>query len=273
MNNIYNIFCGIIIGMGVILPGVSGSVIAIMLGIYNKIIFLLNDKEKNILIKFKELFPIILGLLVGVILFGNILLYFYKTFEIEMCYIFIGLILGGLPILNNEIKSNKGKINYIYLFTTFIISILLLVLPNLYLDTAIEQSSKSFFVLLIAGFLYISGKIIPGVSSSFFMIILGLYDYILSIMANPFSLDFYECIKLIPFIIGIIIGFLILIKLINYLLNNYFSNTYSAILGFVLGSILAIFPGFKLQSNYIIATLLAIISFYFTYKMSKKGKN
>ncbi len=270
MNNLYELFCGIIIGIGVILPGVSGSVIAIMLGIYNKVIFLLNDSRQSIIEKIGKLLPILLGLLIGVMFFGNILLYFYKTYKIEMSYIFIGLILGGIPILNKEIKSKKGKINYTFLLLSFLISVLLLLMPNIILNTSVQKSHNPF-LLLIAGFLYISGKIIPGISSSFFLIILGLYEYILSIMANPFSLGLYDYIKLIPFVIGVLIGLVLLIKLINYLLNNYFINTYSAIIGFVIGSIFAIFPGFKFEFNYILSVVFLILSFYFTYKMSKNN--
>jgi putative membrane protein len=124
--------------------------------------------------------------------------------------------------------------------------------------------------MLIAGFLYIAGKIIPGISSSFFLMILGLYDYILNIMSNPFSLTFIDLIKLIPFIIGIIIGFIVLIKLINKLLSNYFVKTYSSIIGFVLGSIIAIYPGFKFNLEYILSILIMICSFSLVYKISQK---
>lgn len=272
MNKLYEFFSGIVIGAGVVMPGVSGSVLAIMLGIYNKVIFLLNDSKKRFLTKIKNIFPIFIGLLIGIILFGNILQYFYKIYKIQMCYMFIGLILGGLPILNGEITSKNKKINKKYLFITFIISALLFILPNFFMNINFSKNNTSFFILLIGGFLYISGKIIPGISSSFFLIILGLYDYILQIMANPFSLNIYDYIKIIPFFIGVILGFIILIKFINYLLNYHFANTYSCIIGFVLGSILAIFPGFKLKFIYYISVLISIISFYFTYKMTKKYK-
>ncbi len=271
MNNIYSIFSGTLIGTGIILPGVSGSVIAIMLGVYDKIIYLLNDNSKNILNKIKELFPLLIGMLIGIIFFGNILLYLFKKYEIQLCYIFIGLILGGVPTLLNELKKNKSNINYKFLTITFLISLFLVILSNS--NTIFFQMNPnqiSFPSLFIAGILYISGKIIPGISSSFFMIVLGLYDYILKMISNPFSLTIFEYIKFIPFILGVIVGLLILIKLINYLLSNYFAKTYSAIIGFVIGSVFAIFPGMKLELSYFISIILMLLSFIFTYKMSKK---
>lgn len=270
MNKVRFFVSGIIIGIGVILPGVSGSVIAIMLGIYDKVIYLLNDNQKRIITKVVELLPVILGLFIGIMIFGNILLIFIEKYDIQVKYLFIGLILGGVPILKKEIdsKSNSG-IKYKYTIITFIFSLILFLLPNLSSLENIENT-ESFFKMLAAGFLYIAGKIIPGISSSFFMMILGLYNYILNIMSNPFLLTTYEFVKLVPFFIGILLGFIILLKLINYLLSNYFSETYSIIIGFVLGSIIAIYPGFKLQGKYIFSVIIMVVSFCLTYKMSKK---
>ena len=84
MSNVYKLFSGLIIGIGVILPGVSGSVIAILLGIYDKIIYILNDSRKKLVDKIKELFPILIGIMFGVMLFGNILLILIKRYEIEV---------------------------------------------------------------------------------------------------------------------------------------------------------------------------------------------
>lgn len=270
MSKIHYFISGIIIGIGVILPGVSGSVIAIMLGIYDKIIYLLNDNQKKIISKVVELLPVILGLFIGITIFGNILLVFMQKYEIQVRYLFIGLILGGVPVLKNEVdKKGNNLIKYKYVFITFVFSLLLFLLPNLKI-LANTGNSNSFFKMLVAGFLYIAGKIIPGISSSFFMMILGLYDYILNIISNPFLLTTYELVRLIPFFVGVLLGFIILLKLINYLLSNYFSETYSIIIGFVLGSIIAIYPGFKFQITYICSIVIMITAFCLTYKMSKK---
>lgn len=272
MNNLYSVFSGIVIGAGVVLPGVSGSVLAIMLGIYDKVIYLLNDNSSSIIKKIKEILPLLIGLLIGIILFGNLLLFFFERYEVEMRYVFIGLILGGIPILNNEIKNKSGgKVNYKCLLITLIFSTILFILSNYNFSfSSTNFNNIPFIGFLTAGILYISGKIIPGISSSFFMMILGLYDYILLILSNPFSFTVVQYIKFIPFIIGVIAGFMILVKLINYLLSNHFTKTYSSIIGFVLGSVFAIFPGIKLEFSYFISFLLMILSFILAYNMSKK---
>lgn len=273
MNKIYTILSGIIIGIGVILPGVSGSVIAILLGVYDNIIFLLNDSKKNWILKLKELMPILIGIIIGVIIFGNILIVFIEKYEIQIKYLFMGLILGSVPILKRQVEVEKqSKIKYKYLIITFIVSLLLFMLPNIS-TISIINTTNSFIKMVIAGFLYISGKIIPGISSSFFLMVLGLYDYILKFISNPLSITMYELIGLIPFFIGILIGLIILLKIINYLLKNYFTETYSVIIGFVLGSIIAIYPGFKLELSYILSIIIMVIAYYFTYKLEIKNKN
>ena len=269
MNNIiYAILSGILIGTCMILPGVSGSVVAIMLGVYEWLIFLLNDKKYNNAYKIKKLFPLTIGILIGIFVFGKILLIFYRKYTYQMMYIFIGLILGSIPMLINEIKNKKEKINLKYLLISLLISLILFITPKIF--NIKIKNSLNFLNLFIGGFLYINGKIIPGISSSFFLMILGLYEYILTIITNPFNITTNKLITLIPFILGITIGLYISIKLINYLLNNHFSNTYSAIIGFILGSVFAIYPGIELSYKGALSFIMMLVSFKLVNKLSKK---
>ena len=245
-----------------ILPGVSGSVIAIMLGVYEEIIFLLSSKEKNT-IKIRKLFPLALGIIIGIFIFGKILLLFYNKYTFYMMYVFIGLILSSIPILVNEIKEKQEKINIKYLIISLILSLTVFAIPKLFRINI--ASTNNPIKLFFGGFLYIAGKIIPGISSSFFLMILGLYDYILNIITNPFSIT----IKIIPFILGALLGLYIFIKLLNYLLKKHFSKTYSSVIGFILGSAFAIFPGFELNVKCIISIILMIVSYELVNKLSK----
>ena len=266
--NIYSFLSGIIIGTCMILPGISGSVIAIMLGIYENAITLINNKEVSIFNKIKILTPLFIGLLFGIFLFGKILLIFYNNYSYQMMYIFIGLIIGSIPMLINELKTKKENINIIYFLLSLSISLFLSFCHKfLFINIHNELSTINLF---IGGILYITGKIIPGISSSFFLMILGLYDYLLKIITNPFSITTNKIITLIPFFIGCIIGLLFILKTINYLLKNYFSKTYSCIIGFIIGSIFAIFPGFQFSIKCASSIIFMITSFNLVYKLSKK---
>lgn len=265
----YNFFISILIGIGVVLPGVSGSAIAILVGIYDKILYVLNDNNILFLKKFVILLPIVCGILIGAMLFGNILLRFYENYEFQMKYIFIGLIFGGIPILYNELKNRGGNIKKIPFILSILFSLILITIPITMSNSKVDSSPLKLF---IAGIFYISGKIIPGISSSFFLMLLGLYEKILSILSNPFSISYLEWISFIPFMIGIIIGAVILIKIITYLFNTHISLIYSIIIGFISGSTLSIFPGFKFNFKCIFSILLMVLSFLLTNKLSKNNK-
>lgn len=270
MNSFYLMLSGVLIGTGIVLPGVSGSVIAILMGIYDYVILLLNNSEETIKNKLFKLFPIVLGLIIGIITFGKILLILYNDFKYEMMYIFIGLILGEIPLLRDKVYREKGeKLDFKYIFASVIFSLFIFLIPEI-LKFSIDNPFNPVN-LFAAGFLYISGKIIPGVSSSLFLMVLGLYEYVLYFFANPLSISLDQIIIFMPFFAGVLIGLILLIKFINYLLNNYFSKTYSVIIGFVIGSIFAIYPGFDFNFRSLISIILMIISFTLVYQMSKKN--
>ena len=263
----YSFLVSILIGIGVVLPGVSGSAIAILVGIYDKVLTVLNDSSIKTLKKIIILFPIIIGIMVGVIIFGNILLKIYEYYEFQMKYIFIGLIFGGVPILVNELKDNGGVLKMKTLIFSVIFSLLLIVIPSVI--SYDNVSNLNPIKLFIAGILYISGKIIPGISSSFFMMLLGMYERVLLMLSKPFSLSYFEWISLIPFII---VGVIILIKVVNYLFNKHLSLTYSIIIGFVCGSTLSIFPGLEFSFRGILSMIFMVISFLLTNYLSKNKK-
>ena len=118
--------------------------------------------------------------------------------------------------------------------------------------------------MFIAGIFYSIGKLVPGISGAALLMLLGIYEYLLEILANPLSLTINNIILFIPFIISFIISSIFIIKLINYLLNNNFRNTYSAIIGFVISSILFIYPNTFTISSIIILICSFSISYYFS---------
>lgn len=266
---VYCFLSGILIGTFMILPGVSGSVVAIMLGIYQEVIFLFNS-NKHIKYKIKKIFPLAIGIILGVFIFGKIILVFYNKYTFYMMYVFIGMILGSVPILVRDVKDKNGDVNIKYLLISFLVSIILFLLPKI-LNFELRDN-LNFVTLFIGGFLYISGKIIPGISSSFFLMMLGLYNYFLELITNPFSLTMKKLFNIFPFLLGVILGLIIFIKLINYLLTNHFSKTYSAIIGFILGSVIGIYPGVDFSIYGIFALILMIFSFMFVNELSKNNQ-
>jgi putative membrane protein len=98
--------------------------------------------------------------------------------------------------------------------------------------------------------------------------LIGMYQFLLNILNNPFGLTTNEYIQIIPFVLGIVVGAAILIKIIRYLLKNYFTTTYSNIIGFVIGSIAAIYPGFSFDYKGLICIILLSLAFLISYKFA-----
>ena len=96
---------GLIIGIGMILPGVSGGVLAVILGIYDKLIYCLNNFKSDIKGNIKFLLPIIFGLIIGSVISANILKFVFETYYVEVCYLFIGLILGFMMLFRTRLPA------------------------------------------------------------------------------------------------------------------------------------------------------------------------
>lgn len=258
-------FKGLIIGIGFIIPGLSGSVIAAVLGIYEEILVkignLFNDFKNNIIF----LIPIILGFISGVLLFSNLILYFINKNIIFIYYIFIGCILGCIPYLTKIIKKRcHQRLSYLTFLLALNIGICLYIIKT---NNLIQYQNISIFNMIISGFLYTIGKFVPGISGSALLIISGVYNYLLKIISNPFIINTNDLYYLIPFIISFILSTFFVIKLINYFLKNYFRYTYSAIIGFTLSSTLFLYPKvINMQS-----IIILICSFFISYYLCQKN--
>lgn len=274
MSFIYLFLIGILIGTAMIIPGVSGSVIAVIFGVYDKSITALTNLFKNFKKNIIYLFVLGSGILTGAIWFSNVMMFLYEKHEIITKFSFIGLILGGIPFLINEIKKKKTeKINVKMFLITLLFSLLLWYLSEnlINLTININNSSKilNFFLLFLSGFIYSVGKVIPGISGSFLLILIGMYEFVLSIMANPISTVVTSFDKILPFILGLIFGVIVLLKLMKYLLDKKFGLTYSIIIGFVIGSIPALIPKFSFNLDFITGITVMIVSFVLSYKLTK----
>lgn len=264
---------GILIGTAMIIPGVSGAVIAVIFGVYDKMILSLNNLFKDFKKNFFFLAVLGTGIFVGAIWFSNVLMFLYKKHEVITKFVFVGLILGGVPFLLKELNKKKEKINFLAMIISFSLSFILWILSKEFLEINLYVSNNSLILntlnLFIAGVIYSIGKVIPGVSSSFLLILMGMYEYVLLVMAHPITVGLKEIEKLIPFIFGLIVGVITLLKIINFLLKRYFGLTYSIIIGFVIGSIPALMPNLCFSLNTIIGVIFMLFGFMLSYELTK----
>ena len=257
-----NFLYGLIIGIGFIIPGVSGGVLATILGIYNEIIERLLNFKKDIENKFLYITPLLIGILISIFLFSKIILYLLNNKLLFISYVFIGLILGCIPYLIKEIKlKTKKNISITFFLITFILGIILYLFQEMSKEMV---STPNIIRMSLAGVFYALGKIVPGISGASLLMLLGVYKYFLSIIANPLNINLKIIIIFIPFVITFLISAYFILKAIDYLLNNHFRHTYSAIIGFIISSILFIYPG----NINIISIIIAILSFIISYYLS-----
>lgn len=258
-----NLMFGIAMGIGFIIPGVSGGVLATILGIYDEIIYKLNHLFENFKKNILYLIPIIIGVLIGILAFSKLILYLLNNKLEFISYVFIGLILGCVPYLIKEIKIKTNRtISLLPFASAFSLGIILYIVESNSLNV---NGTPNFLTMFIAGIFYSIGKIVPGISGASLLMLLGIYKYFLSVVANPLSITFDTVINFIPFIISFIISAILILKLIDYLLCKHFRITYSAIIGFIISSILFIYPG----TISFLSIFISILSFFISYTLSK----
>lgn len=227
-----NFFKGIVVGLGGVAPGLSGSVLMVIFGLYQKTVnaisTILNFK------KLKEnlglLIPLGLGMVCGVILFSNAVNYLLSEFEIYTRFAFLGLILGTLPLLNKEVRKEGFKPIYCGVTVIFFLIGIYLLYGNSFFSEIKNPNILQSFVL---GLSVAGSYIIPGVDSAAILNALGLYK----IWLNITSLKVLEIGILLPAILGLAIGVLGFSFIINKLIKRFYTATFSVIFGLFLSVI------------------------------------
>lgn len=228
MDNIKMFSKGLLIGIGKIIPGVSGSMIAISLGLYEKMIDSLSNIFKDFKNNFLFLFKIGIGIMTSIILISKVLIYTLNNYYFPTMLLFIGLIVGGFPTIISIAKKSVNIKNVIILVIPFIIFLILDILTN---NVSINVKLTPINAIWV-GIIEAISMIVPGISGTAIMIMIGVYDEILLMFSN-----FNYIYILIFFILGVTIGIFSLCKIINYILNKYNISCYYAIIGFVVSSI------------------------------------
>ena len=250
MNTIILFIKGLIIGIGKIIPGVSGAVLAIILKLYDRglesIVNFFSNPKENILFLLK----VGLGIITGIIFFSNIINYTLSNYYVCTMLLIIGLIIGGIPSILKEVD----KKDYIYSIITIIIFTIISLL-NINNNYVIKNNFTDYIIFFIGGIIETCGTVIPGLSSTALLLILGIYNQVILSISNISKL-IIDYKVLLPFILGIISSLLIVSKLINLSLKKYKKKTYSIILGLLISSVIVLI--LKTFTNYILLLELLI---------------
>lgn len=285
---------GIFIGIANIIPGVSGGTIALSMGIYDKLIGAVSNFLKDWKKSIFTLLPILVGCGIGLIGFTFAIEYLLSEHTFVTCMTFIGLILGGLPILVRQLKdklrARGGSIGIFDVLAFVILFAFAIFLPLLNSGEEVLKTLTAtpgtMIIMFFIGIIASATMVIPGVSGSLVLMILGYYYGIIeSIKTFLESLKAFDIPALVngflilfPLGIGILIGIFLIAKLITFLFERYGVQTYCAILGLILSSPFAIFENTGLfdqlgQLNILLilaGLLLAVAGGAVTYLLGEK---
>lgn len=290
MKFIVDVIKGMLVGVANVIPGVSGGTMMVSMGIYEKIIGVVNNLFKDLKKSILTLLPIGIGLVLGVALFSFVIPYCLEEYPFPTCFCFIGLILGGVPSIiapakESLIKENKkvSAAHIIVFAALFALAVGMAAMNETETTSAIFELSPIFMLILfIVGVVAAATMVIPGVSGSLVLMILGFYSEIMSSISGFISsaLHFewqailYYTGILAPFGIGVVVGIFAVAKLIEWLFVKYPSLTYSGILGLIIASPIAIIikMGNKNINMFtvILGIVLLVVGTWFTYWFGKK---
>ena len=256
----FNLFLkGFLIGIGKIIPGVSGSMLAISFGVYEKVLEIISNFFKNIKENIAFMLPLCLGFILAVFSSSNLLYYLINNYYTIMMFLFLGLIIGGIPSLKKEFKFNIKNI------IIFIISFSVIILLS-FIKSNNNNTNYSNFSFFFIGILEAFTTIVPGISGTAIMMLIGCYSSVLEMFSNVFMVS--NLPKLIPFLIGVIIGAILLSKIITVLLKKYKKEVFSSIFGFMLASIILLMIQILPNINNYIEVIIGLILMTISIKLS-----
>lgn len=240
------VLIGMGIGMANVIPGVSGGTIALITGVFQRLINALknidfvtikaflkgNFTEVFNRLDFKLLLPLGLGVIVGILTLAKILDYFFINYPILTWSYFFGLILASVFLVSSQIKKTSLMTLFFMLLGTSIAVLIAFGVPS--------SPNPNIFYLLLCGIVAAASMILPGISGSFVLILMGNYQLILNAV-NQLNL-----IVLLPVVIGAGVGLIFFSNLLSVVLKKYHDITIGTLTGFVAGSLLTLWP-WKIQ--------------------------
>ena len=286
MKNIIKIIKGSLVGMGSILPGISGSMVATILKIYQDLITALNNFTKNPIKAVLSVWQYIVGVILGYIIGFFFISTFLNLAPLPFTLLFIGFILGAVPSLKKETETDHYHWHHFLVLGIAMVSMV----GFMFIQESSAASGSGFyyFVVFMIGVITAISLIIPGLSGATMLMAFGYFQTLITlgddIVAAIISLDFSQVAAQLPMllllVLGVLVGMIVMGKVMFQLLKHYKIHFYFAVLGIVLVSPFNIL--FTLQQEttadvfqaawyvWVIGILLFILGAFISYSLSKK---
>lgn len=276
--NIMLILKGFALGIANVIPGVSGGTIAVILGIYEKLIDILSNLKTKLKENFKYLLFLAIGLILAIGLFSNAVTFCLKNYPFATILFFIGFIIGGMPPLLNKVKSKidiKSVICFIIAFT--VVMLMAFITPDTMNKSLDIINIKTLIILFLIGVLGAASMVLPGISGSFVLMLIGYYEPIMNSISEFTKLNnlTHNILILAMFGLGVLFGIIFMAKLIKILLEKYEIPMYMGIIGFVIASAISILVSVIGSSYGVLQIIIGVILMFvgiITSRMISKGE-
>lgn len=276
------ILIGIVIGIANIIPGVSGGTMAVSMGIYDKLIHSVTHVTKEFKKSVMYILPILVGAALAIVGLSFAIEYFFENFPVQTNFLFIGLMLGGLPVVIQRLKGTGKKVstgNIIALIAFFILVVGFAALG----DGGGESADVTFNLVNVVklfgvGIVASATMIIPGVSGSMMLMLMGYYHVILETITlfikSVLAFDMQGILTamgvLVPAGIGILLGIVVIAKIIEIVFEKLPNYAFSAIIGLIIASPVAIIMMSDLTRYTWSAILVGLVTFVIGYFIATK---
>ncbi|GAA0431529.1 DUF368 domain-containing protein [Lentibacillus halophilus] len=247
-----NIYRGVLMGASDVIPGVSGGTIAVLLGIYDRLIAAINGVlSKNWKKQLGFLVPLGTGIVIAIFSLSHLIKWLLKYYPQPLQFFFLGLILGIIPYLFRQADANNTfRIRHvlILLVGAAVVGSLALIGENE--GSAVQDRTLMTYAwLLMAGFLASSAMILPGISGSLIFLMIGAFQTVITGISDM-QLDVIAAVG-----IGIVLGISVMSKIIHFFLVHYRIATFALVTGLVIGSLVVVFPGWPATVPLVLASI------------------
>ena len=294
--NIILILKGMGMGIANVIPGVSGGTVALITGIYQELLkslksfdkqafsllLTLNFKEFGIYTNLSFLAYVFGGSLISLFSIASLFKFLFKNYPLEIWSLFFGLILASIIFIGQRIKTWNFQSYLAIIIGTLVALSLTFITPS--------AENNNLFYVFLCGIIGISGMILPGLSGSYILILMGNYELLMVRSVSEFDIPL-----LLTFLFGSIFGLLVLSNFLHWLINKYYSVTLAGLTGFIIGSLSIIWPWKvvsesiiingrekvlsydlffpnQLDTHNIVSIIMMIIGFFIVYLIEKNNK-
>ncbi len=269
---INQILRGVVIGVANIIPGVSGGTMMVSMGIYDTLIHCITHLFKEFKKSILTLLPYAIGMLVGILALASVISWGLENYPLPTNTLFIGLILGGLSPLLKKIDKKKINAAAVIAFIALFALIIWMGFQNkdsIQNADTIEMNAVQMLLMVVMGVIASGTMIIPGVSGSLVLMLLGYYKAVTGALKTVASglvhFDFaalgQPLLMLIPFVVGIVLGIFGVAKAIEWLTSKYPTATYCGVLGLVVASPISLLIQTDMSGASFVIVLISIITF------------